>query len=120
LKPHADADIEILVVWIAMMSGDSYQAAQKAVRKFKDGRVKQFYDPKQLAGKAFAESLGHVDSVAWDFYLFYPVQSEWKELPPVPEVFFHQLPNSWADQKQLFEKNLLKAKLNETMQSLFP
>ena len=102
-----------------MMKGDSYEAAKKAVGKFKKyGRVKQFYDPRQLAGKAFAESLGHDSGVVWDFYLFYPVQSVWLDLPPVPEIFFHQLRDSWADQSRLFEKNLLKEKLNETMQLL--
>ena len=73
-----------------------------------------------MAGKAVAGSLGHDGSVAWDFYLFYPVNAEWRVLPPAPEIFFHQLPGSWADQNQLFEKNKLKIKLNETMKTLFP
>ena len=103
-----------------MMSGDSYEAAHKAVGKFKDGRVRQFYDPRQAAGKAFSKSLGHDGGVAWDFYLFYSGQSVWQELPPVPEVFMHQLRDSWADQNRLFEKDKLKAKLTETMQLLFP
>ena len=102
------------------MGSDSYEAARKAVRKFKDPRVKQFYDPKQFAGRAFAKSLGHDGRVAWDFYLFYPAPSEWEVLPPTPKVFFHQLPGSWADQNQWFEKNKLKVKLNETMKALFP
>jgi len=98
-----------------MMSGDTYKAAQKAVRKFKDRRVKQFYDPQQLSGRAFAASLGHSDKVAWDMYLFYPPRSAWGELPPPPEVFMHPLRNSWADQICLFEKDRLRVKLTETM-----
>ena len=101
------------------MSSDTYEAARKTVRKFKDARAKQFYDLNQTAGKAIAESLGHGGKIAWDFYLFYPAQSEWGDRPPVPEVYFHQLRDSWADQNRLFEKNLLKAKLNETMKRLF-
>ena len=103
-----------------MMDGDSYEAAQKAVGKFKDVRVRQFFDPRKTAGKAFSKSLGHDGDVAWDFYLFYPVQSEWQELPPVPQVFMHQLRDSWADQNRLFEKDMLKAELTKTMQLLFP
>ena len=95
-------------------------AARKAASKFKDERVGQFYDPNQLAGKAFAESLGHGGKVAWDFYLFYPAASKWTELPPQPEVFMHQLRDSWADQNCLFEKDLLRVKLSETMKNLFP
>jgi len=102
-----------------MMGGDTYQAAQKATGKFTDGRVKQFYDPRQAAGKAFSRSLGHDGEVAWDFYLFYSVQSEWQKLPPAPKVYMHQLRDSWADQSRLFEKDMLKAELTKTIQSLF-
>ena len=73
-----------------------------------------------FAGKAFAGSLGHKDKVAWDIYLFYPEKSMWKELPPQPEAYMHQLRDSWADQSCLFEKDQLRAKLTETMKSLFP
>lgn len=103
-----------------MMNSDTCEAARKAVRKFKDTRVKQFYDPNQTVGRAIAESLGNDGKIAWDFYLFYPAPSEWGDLPPVPEAYFHQLRDSWADQNRLFEKNLLKIKLNETMKALFP
>ena len=74
-----------------MMSGDTYAAAQKAAKKFKDKRVKQFFDPQQLAGRAFAKSLGHSDQIAWDIYFFYPVGALWQDLPPRPETFMHQL-----------------------------
>ena len=79
----------------------------------------EFWDPRQLAGKAFAGSLGHGGKVAWDIYLFYPAKSVWRERPPHPEVFMHQLRNSWADQSCLFEKDLLRVKLMDTMKSLF-
>jgi hypothetical protein len=103
-----------------MMESDSHKAARKAVSKFKDERVKQFFDPRQLAGKAFAGSLGHNGKVAWDMYLFYPAKSMWKELPPQPEAYMHQLRDGWADQSCLFEKDRLRVKLTETMESLFP
>jgi hypothetical protein len=102
-----------------MTETDTFESARKAVSKFKDERVRQFYDPNQLAGKAFAGSLGHEGKVAWDVYLFYPIASKWTDLPPRPEVFMHQLRNSWADQNCLFEKDLLRLKLLETMKNLF-
>jgi hypothetical protein len=70
LKPFPDADLSVLLVWIAMMRGDNPEAAQKASGKFSDDRITQFFDPKQTAGKAFAESLGHEGEIAWDFYFF--------------------------------------------------
>ncbi len=108
-----------MVIWIAMMSGDTYATAQKAAEKFKDGRVKQFYDTRQLAGRAFAKSLGHSSEVAWDVYLFYPCRAVWRELPPPPEIFLHQLRDSWADPRCLFETDRLRVQLSKTMKALF-
>ena len=93
---------------------------RKRLANSKTGAYNSFIDPQQLAGKAVATSLGHESEVAWDFYLFYPVWSEWRERPPAPEVFLHQLRNSWADQNCLFENNKLKKKLTRTMKTLFP
>ncbi len=109
-----------MVVWIAMMEKDTYEAARNAASKFNDKRVRQFYDSQKAAGKTFAGSLGHKGRIAWDFYLFYTVGSEWLHLPPEPGVFLHQLRESWADRNRRFEKDKLAGKLTETMQSLFP
>lgn len=103
-----------------MMSGDVYEAAQKAAKKYKDGRVMHFYDPHQLSGRALAQSLGHSGKVAWDMYLFYPSGAQWRDLPPAPRIYMHQLRDSWADQSCLFEKEQLKVKLAETMKLMFP
>ena len=102
------------------MDSDDLEAAKKAVEKFADPRVKQFYDPRQMSGHAIAESLGHPGEIAWDMYLFYPSGAVWLESPPFPDVYVHQLRDSWADQSLLYEDDLLRAKLHETMQSFFP
>ncbi|MBN2241751.1 MAG: hypothetical protein JW793_03600 [Acidobacteria bacterium] len=102
-----------------MMKGDTHEAARKAVAKLNDRRARHFYDPQKMAGRAFAGSLGREDSVAWDFYLFYPPRSEWAELPPRADVYMHQLPGGWPDQSRLFEKDRLVKKLTETMELLF-
>ena len=109
----------MLVVWIAMMRKDTYEAARKAASKFNDKRVREFYDAQKAAGKMFAGSLGHKGRIAWDFYLFYPVGSEWMHLPPEPEAFMHQLREGWADRNRLFEKDKLTEQLTRTMHSLF-
>lgn len=103
-----------------MMKSDTHEAARKAVSKFNDKRVQQFYDPQKAAGEAIARSFGREGCVAWDFYLFYPILSEWADLPPQPEAFMHQQPDSWAEPSCLFEKNRLTEKLTETMHLLFP
>jgi hypothetical protein len=120
LNSFPGADIAVLVVWIPMMRGDTLDAAAKAAGKFGDGRVEQFFDSRSMAGRAVARSLGHEGEVAWDFYLFYPVRASWLELPPVPEIFMHQLRNGWAARDRLFEKEKLMQQLSETMKRFFP
>jgi hypothetical protein len=120
LHAFPDADLSVLVVWIAMMESDTPEAAFEASGKFSDARVEQFFDPGCKAGKIFARSLGHDSETAWDFYLFYPAGAEWRELPPEPHIYMHQLPDGWANPKRRFEKKKLKKKLAGTMKSLFP
>jgi len=100
LGAFPNADLEVMIAWISMMDGDTYEAAEKAAAKFSDVRANQFYDPQKLTGRALAESLGHKTEVAWDMYLFYPTGTIWQENPPPPETYVHQLPNSWADQSR--------------------
>lgn len=119
LKPFPDADLDVLPVWISMMGSDTCEAAEQAEKKFNDKRARQFYDPQQLAGRAFANSLGHSDQVAWDIYLFYPCGALWRDLPPPPQAYMHQLRDGWPDQSCLFENEQLRSKLAETMKLLF-
>ena len=114
-----DAALELLVVWTALKESDTIEAARRAVGKFRDARVKQFFDPRQRAGKAIAEQLGYEGRIVWDIYLFYPPGAEWQEAPPGPEVYMHQLRNSWADPDRLFEKDRLRMELTNTMKALF-
>jgi hypothetical protein len=115
-----DAELDIMVVWIALKESDTLEAARKTVGKFTDARVKQFYDPQQRSGKAIADRLGYDGKTVWDFYLFYSPGSEWADVTPGPEVYMHQLRNSWADQDRLFEKDGLRMELTRTMKALFP
>jgi len=115
-----DATLEVLVVWIALKESDTLEAAGRAVGKFPDARVTQFFDPQQRAGKAIAGLLGHDGRIVWDFYLFFPPGCEWRKTPPGPEVYMHQLRNGWADPDRLFEKDLLRMELTNTMKIMFP
>lgn len=119
LNAYPDAGLAVFVIWIAMMDNDKYEAARKAACKFSDARVRQFYDPRQLMGRALAASLGHSDEIAWDMYFFYAADAIWGKLPPRPEAYAHQLRNSWADQDRCFEDDRLKAELTKTMKRLF-
>jgi hypothetical protein len=79
-----------------MLPGDSEATAKEKAAIFNDPRVRQFYDPDQLSGKAIAESLGYNGKFAWDIYLFYQSGGEWIEAPPAPACWMHQISESWA------------------------
>jgi hypothetical protein len=99
-----------------MLPGDSEATAKEKAVMFNDPRVRQFYDPAQLSGKAIAESLGYNGKVAWDIYLFYAAGGEWIHNPPVPNSWMHQISERWASRRhfhtgdELFKKLYTAAK----------
>ena len=101
-----------------MLPGDSEITAKEKAVIFNDPDVHQFWDPDQLSGKAIAEALGYKGSVAWDIYLFYPPESEWREHPPEPAGWMHQITEGWADRNHFFTGDDLKRKLYDTARGL--
>ena len=101
-----------------MMDSDVQDAALAATNTMPDARIQFFYDPAQLTGKAVAASLGDSEEVAWDIYLFYKPGRIWRDLPPSPDTYMHQLVDSWADQSHLFQDEELKQELYKAMQTL--
>jgi hypothetical protein len=111
-----------MIVWIAILPGDSVTAAKKAMHQFDpDPNLVHFYDPNQRAGQVIATSLkAEVSKVAWDVYLFYAANDEWEEEPPQPLDWIHQLSGSeWADPNRLYLGDNLAPKLHDIMENIF-
>lgn len=73
---------------------DNERTASQIARMFNDPRVRHFYDPlpTHLAGKAFAQGIiPKGRGPAWDIYFFYKKGRVWKDGPPTPDVYMHQL-----------------------------
>jgi hypothetical protein len=98
LKGFPQADVSFEIVWVDMLPFDGEAAAHNAAARLigEDPRVRHFFDPKVRSGEAISATLGW-DSVAWDIYLFFPPGSEWKDRPPQPAGFVHQLGSHAAD-----------------------
>jgi len=101
-----------------MLPGDTEITAKEKAVIFNDARIRQFWDPHQLSGKAIAEALGYKGRVAWDVYLFYTPESKWVEHPPAPAGWMHQISQGWADQNHFFTGDDLVKKLYDTAQGL--
>ena len=93
LDAYPDTDIQVSIVWIDMLPSDNEGAARKSSAIFKDEpRVRQFYDPNQRTGRAFARGLlNKGGGVAWDIYLYYDKDALWQDTLPEPVEWFHQL-----------------------------
>lgn len=98
LDAYPDADIQVSVVWIDMLPSDNQETALKSSALFgdpPDPRLKQFHDPEQRAGRAFAMNLLNKDAgPAWDVYLYYDKDAIWNDGPPKPVAWYHQLGGS--------------------------
>ena len=71
---------------------DNEETARKIAGSISDPRVKHFYDayPAHLVGKAFAKNRISAGP-AWDIYFFYTKGTHWKDAPPAPAEWMHQL-----------------------------
>jgi hypothetical protein len=101
-----------------MLPGDSESTAREKAVIFNDPRVRQFWDPNQLSGKAIAEALGYRGRVARDIYLFYTPGSDWMRHPPKPAGWMHQIREDWADRGHFFTGENLAKKLYDTARDL--
>jgi len=89
--------VSIAIVWANMLPADNKAAAASSTRLIQDSRARHFHDPHALAGKAIATSLGSAGEIAWDIYLFFPSGLQWRQGPPAPVEWAHQLSDAWAD-----------------------
>ncbi|MCH7873663.1 MAG: heavy-metal-associated domain-containing protein [Planctomycetes bacterium] len=118
IKSFAEAQIAVGVVWIGISPSDDDEAASRAALIFDDPRVKQFHDPRQLVGQAFAKGLLK-SPPAWDIYLFYARGSTWTDRdPPTPLRWMHQLGSDVADQAYRRSGDALSAGLYQAMADL--
>lgn len=72
------------------MLDEEESAVPFAIKKFKDERVSQYWDGKEKMADDYKRVL-NIDQKAWDIYLLYPPDAEWKDEPPKPNFWMHQL-----------------------------
>lgn len=111
---HERNDVETAIVWIPMLDDDTEKAIERSAAAFAEFDVVQFVDSDRVLGRHIAHSLGGVDSVAWDIYLFYGSDARWENGVPTPDEWVHQLGScSWAPADRYRCGDALKAALAE-------
>jgi len=102
------------ILWIPMLPLDNALTAKLMAAKMRHPSVTQFYDPRKIAGRAIAQSLGGQGKAAWDIYLFYSKGVEWIDNPPQPYQWAHQLiASSWANPANYYTGNDLIEELRK-------
>jgi hypothetical protein len=83
-------DVAVYSVWQPILPSDAQFAVGRATKKLPDGRVTHYWDAGDIFAAAFSPVLG-IDQDAWDVYLLYDKNAEWKEAPPKPIYWQEQL-----------------------------
>ncbi len=112
------ADVSASIIWIPILKEDTIDAAIPSVKFLSDRRIQHFYDNKKMIGKAIADSVGWTGRVAWDIYLFYEPFAEWKETPPKPICWMHQVSVGWATKNNYRTGEELNNELLNSMEKL--
>lgn len=113
----------VFVVWVPVMSSDSYQSAQQSQTIFPDGRVKHWWDNRLALGLSYRKilPLAAACDLAWDVYLLYhrgaqrfryALGSDGKKgwIPPAPDLWMHQL-SCMDTREQYFDAAFLREKI---------
>ncbi len=85
--------LRVLVVWTPVLPWDNRDKALAAAKLIPDQRALHFWDKSRRLGKNYGKALKLPGggTLAWDVYLVFDAQALWKETPPVPTSWMHQL-----------------------------
>ena len=63
-------------------------------------------------------SVGWEGKIAWDIYIFYPPNIEWKDIPPQPVCWMHQMSDDWARNRHYHTGDELNNELTVSLKML--
>lgn len=92
LEQIKNDDLRIYTVYLPILQNDQESSVPSALKSLPDTRVRFYWDEKGILAKDYAPVLQLPEGQpAWDLYLAFPRQAEWKDAPPTPEFWMHQL-----------------------------
>jgi len=77
-------------IWVPILPSDAKFTVGRATKNLPDSRVTHYWDDGGKLVAGFAPVLG-IDDKAWDVYLLYDQNAEWKDTPPKPAYWQEQL-----------------------------
>lgn len=85
-----DKEIRVYVVWVPSLPADTDESVPDATTKIPDERASHYWDEEGALKVAYQKVMA-MDKPAWDVYYVYGREAEWKEEPPQPDYWMHQL-----------------------------
>jgi hypothetical protein len=115
-----DSDkLAVFVVWLPFVNGDSREKAAESMMVLTEKRAKHFWDSRSEVGKAFAEHIklpkGAKVALAWDYYAVFDARTKWKDSPPAPTDWMHQLRGIFPDRQ--LDGDRLRATVEKLLKS---
>jgi hypothetical protein len=93
-----DENLSVYTVWVPILSSDAESSIPDSQARMPDRRVSHHWDGETELVEAYKPILPtHQERTgkylkAWDVYLLFPFDAEWKDKPPAPSYWMHQLP----------------------------
>ena len=106
-------------VWVPILMTDAERAVPNATKRLSDRRVAHFWDGQGALVEAYKTILPTKNAEtgeyikAWDVYLLFAPGIEWKDQPPKPSVWMHQLYS--VDPKNAFESKALATEVQKLL-----
>lgn len=94
LEQIKSEDVRIYAVYLPILRGDEESTVPSATKRLPDNRVSFYWDGKGELAESYAPVLQlRKGQPAWDVYLAFNRDVEWKndEPPPAPDYWMHQL-----------------------------
>jgi hypothetical protein len=85
--------LKVFVVWTPRYPGDNRTKAVAATKIVPDQRATHYWDANGCLPKHYGRILGlpRGKQFAWDTYMIFEPDSEWKDAPPEPNDWMHQM-----------------------------
>ena len=106
-------------VWVPILSADVESAVPNATKRLPDRRVMHFWDGKGELVEKYKMILPTKNATtgeyvkAWDVFLVFAPGIEWKDQPPVPTFWMHQLHS--VDPKNAFDSKGLATQVQRLL-----
>lgn len=83
-------DLQVYSVWVPILWSDGKVSIPQATKRFTDGRVSHYWDQNKDLVREYSRVL-NIDGPAWDVYLLFDKNAEWKDQVPTPIYWMDQL-----------------------------